>query len=123
MQAAWLLTLTLHDILQAYYRDAVGGFVVYDVTQRISLEHCLQWKKEINDVVQLSNGDSIPIVLIANKVLCELKFAQNLNELYVHRLTVVDLMVKNLVEKMALLVILKLQQRQELELKKPYILW
>ena len=45
--------------------------MVYDVTQGISLEHCLQWKKEINDVVQLSNGDPIPIVLIANKVFCE----------------------------------------------------
>ena len=44
------------------------GFVVYDVTQRTSLDHCLQWKKEIDDVVQLSNGDHIPIVLIANKV-------------------------------------------------------
>ena len=38
------------------------------MTQKISLEHCLQWKKEIDDVVQLSNGDPIPIVLIANKV-------------------------------------------------------
>ena len=47
--------------------------MVYDVTQRISLDHCLQWKKDINDIVQLSNGDPIPIVLIANKVLCELK--------------------------------------------------
>ena len=54
--------------LQVFYRDAVGGFVVYDVTQRVSLEHCLQWKKEIDDIVQLLNGDPIPIVLIANKV-------------------------------------------------------
>ena len=33
------------------------------------MDHCLQWKKEIDDAVQLSNGDPIPIVLIANKVL------------------------------------------------------
>ena len=70
--ASWLLTLTMYGILQAYYRDAVGGFVVYDVTNPISYDHCLQWKKDIDDVVQLSNGDPIPIVLIANKVLCEL---------------------------------------------------
>ena len=65
------IILTTNDILQAppYYQAAVGGFVVYDVTDRISFEHCLQWKKEINDLVQLSNGDPIPIVLIANKVL------------------------------------------------------
>ena len=42
--------------------------MVYDVTERKSLEHCLQWKKEIDDAVQLENGDPIPIVLIANKV-------------------------------------------------------
>ena len=55
-------------LTKAYFQDAVGGFVVYDVTQKISLDHCLQWKKEIDDVVQLSNGDPIPIVLMANKV-------------------------------------------------------
>ena len=67
--ASWLIIIiTINGVLQAYYRDAVGGFVVYDVTQRVSLEHCLQWKKDIDDVVQLSNGDPIPIVLIANKV-------------------------------------------------------
>ena len=49
--------------------------MVYDITHRLSLEHCLQWKKDIDDIVQLLNGDPIPIVLIANKVLCELKFA------------------------------------------------
>ena len=49
--------------------------MVYDVTDILSLEHCLQWKKDIDDIVQLLNGDPIPIVLIANKVLCELKFA------------------------------------------------
>ena len=97
--------------------------MIYDVTQRTSLDHCLQWKKDIDDVVQLSNGDPIPIVLIANKVLCELNFAQNSKELHVHRLTVVDLTVNHSVRKMALLVILRLQQRLELESKKPYILW
>ena len=64
----------MNDILQAYYRDAVGGFVIYDVTNAISLDHCLQWKKNIDDIVQFLNGDPIPIVLIANKV-CELKYS------------------------------------------------
>ena len=43
----------------------MGVFVVYDVTQRASLDHCLQWKKEIDDAV---SDDPIPVVLIANKV-------------------------------------------------------
>ena len=42
--------------------------MVYDVTQTASFEHCLLWKRQIDDVVHLSNGDPIPIVLIANKV-------------------------------------------------------
>lgn len=48
--------------------------MVYDVTRRDSLEHCLQWKREINNAVQLMNGDPIPIVLIANKVLRRLNY-------------------------------------------------
>jgi len=47
----------------------VGAFVVYDVTDPNSLEHCSQWKKEIDDTVQLENGDPIPVVLMANKVI------------------------------------------------------
>ena len=53
---------------KAYYRDAVAAFVVYDVTNKNSLEHSLQWKEEINSTVYLTNGDPIPVVLIANKV-------------------------------------------------------
>ena len=96
--------------------------MVYDVTQRISLEHCLQWKKEINDIVQLLNGDPIPIVLIANKVRKFKVYTAKLF-LYIHRLTVVNLMADSSVRKMALLVILKLLQRQELELMKLFISW
>ena len=42
--------------------------MVYDVTDKKSMEHCLQWKEEIDDTVYLTNGDPIPVVLIANKV-------------------------------------------------------
>ena len=42
--------------------------MIYDVTRRASLESCLQWKKGVDDAV---NGDPIPVVLIANKVLYE----------------------------------------------------
>jgi len=33
------------------------------------MEHCLQWKEEIDGAVSLTNGDPIPVVLIANKVI------------------------------------------------------
>ena len=45
------------------------------------------------------------------------------NALNFHRLTVVNLMVSSSVRKMALLVISRPRQRQELESRKPYILW
>ena len=47
----------------------MGAFVVYDVTDEKSLEHSLQWKDEVDDVVRLENDDPIPVVLIANKVI------------------------------------------------------
>ena len=65
----------------------------------MSLEHCPRWKKEIDDVVQLLNGDPIPIVLIANKVCQNLKVVERLSIFSwmcsLHRLTVVNLTVKN----------------------------
>ena len=64
-----IVLLCVNFVLKAYYRNAVGGFVVYDVTDPKSFRNCQQWKKEIDDVVQLLNGDPIPIILIANKVL------------------------------------------------------
>ena len=64
-------TTLMQIYFQTFYRDAVGGFVVYDVMKKNTpLEHCLRWKKKIDDVVELSNGDPIPIVLIGNKVIC-----------------------------------------------------
>ena len=42
------------------------------------MDHCLKWKKEIDDAVQLSNGDPIPIVLIANKVLYKTDYTGSL---------------------------------------------
>ena len=43
--------------------------MVYDVTDKKSMEHCLQWKEEIDGAVSLTNGDPIPVALIANKVI------------------------------------------------------
>ena len=47
----------------------MGGFVVYDITDKASLDHCKKWKKEIDEHVLLRNGNPIPTVLIGNKVL------------------------------------------------------
>ena len=58
--------------------------MVYDVTQTASFEHCLLWKRQIDDVVHLSNGDPIPIVLIANKVLERLYLCLLAYNIYLH---------------------------------------
>lgn len=60
--------IIVNGILKTYYQDAIGGFVVYDITNEASLKHCKNWKEEINKAVRLRNGDPIPTVLIANKV-------------------------------------------------------
>lgn len=42
---------------------------MYDITKKESLENCQKWKRDIDNNVRLKNGDPIPIVLLANKVL------------------------------------------------------
>ena len=53
---------------QAYYRDAVGAFVVFDVTKESTLDSALRWKADLDSKVFLGDGSYIPAVLLANKV-------------------------------------------------------
>ena len=47
----------------------MGSFVVYDITNKKSLDNCQKWKEKIDNNVRLIDGSKIPTVLIANKVL------------------------------------------------------
>ena len=42
---------------------------MYDVNDHKSLDHCRQCKRAVKEATLLPNGDPVPIVLIANKVL------------------------------------------------------
>ena len=51
-----------------YYKDAVGVFVVFDVTRLSTFEAVQMWKADLDNKVRLPNGAPIPAVLLANKV-------------------------------------------------------
>jgi len=51
----------------AYYKHAVGAMVVFDITNEKSLLNAVSWKVDIDKRVFLPNGESIPVVLFANK--------------------------------------------------------
>lgn len=54
-------------IAKAYYQDAFGAIVVYDVTRPTTFDTVADWKKEIDDNVKLPNGDPLPVILVGNK--------------------------------------------------------
>ena len=53
---------------RVYYKEAVGAFIVFDVTRVSTFEAVQKWKHDIDSKVHLPNGDQVPVVLLANKV-------------------------------------------------------
>ena len=53
---------------RVYYKEAVGAFIVFDVTRVSTFEAVAKWKHDLDSKVQLANGTNIPVVLLANKV-------------------------------------------------------
>ena len=56
------------NMTRVYYKEAVGAFIVFDVTRVSTFEAVTKWKQDLDAKVQLPNGDTIPCVLLANKV-------------------------------------------------------
>eukprot|EP00300_Choanocystis_sp_HF-7_P027498 c32625_g1_i1.p2 GENE.c32625_g1_i1~~c32625_g1_i1.p2 ORF type:complete len:226 (-),score=48.69 c32625_g1_i1:164-841(-) len=54
-------------MLRVYFKSAVAGFVVFDVTRRASFERAKNWKRDIDEKVHLADGTNVPVVLLANK--------------------------------------------------------
>jgi small GTP-binding protein len=54
-------------ITNAYYRNAVGALLVYDISKQSSFENIKRWLKELRDHAE----DTISIMLVGNK--CDLK--------------------------------------------------
>ena len=53
---------------RTYYKGASGCIVMFDLTERKSFEEAKAWKKDLDEKVFLPNLESIPCVLMANKV-------------------------------------------------------
>lgn len=52
---------------RVYYKEAVGAFVVFDITRGSTFEAVSKWKHDLDSKVKLANGNPIPSVLLANK--------------------------------------------------------
>ena len=53
---------------RVYYKEAVGCFIVFDVTRASTFDAVMKWKNDLDTKCQLSDGSPIPCVLLANKV-------------------------------------------------------
>jgi len=53
---------------RVYYKEAIGCFIVYDVTRRATFDSAIKWKEDLDAKVRLSDGRKIPCVLLGNKV-------------------------------------------------------
>lgn len=56
------------NMTRVYYKEAVGCFIVFDVTRVSTFEAVAKWKNDLDAKVQLPDGSKIPCVLLANKV-------------------------------------------------------
>lgn len=58
------------NMTRVYYKEAVGAFIVFDVTRSATFDAVIKWKQDLDSKVQLPNGSPIPCILLANKVSC-----------------------------------------------------
>ena len=86
--------------------------------------YCLQWKEEIDRAVCLENGDPIPIVLIANKVLYGLHLCKTcMNKSILHQqVDCGKLDGKQFSKKHGFAGYFETSAKLELVLKRPFIL-
>lgn len=52
---------------RVYYKEAVGCFIVFDVTRASTFDAVVKWKTDLDSKVQLADGSPVPCVLLANK--------------------------------------------------------
>ncbi|MCI4388247.1 hypothetical protein PGIGA_G00083300 [Pangasianodon gigas] len=55
------------NMTRVYYREAMGAFIVFDVTRPTTFEAVTKWKEDLDSKLTLANGKSITTVLLANK--------------------------------------------------------
>ncbi|CRL08436.1 CLUMA_CG021414, isoform A [Clunio marinus] len=55
------------NMTRVYYKEAVGAFIVFDVTRSATFDAVIKWKQDLDSKVQLPDGSPIPCILLANK--------------------------------------------------------
>lgn len=55
------------NMTRVYYKEAVGAFIVFDLTRASTFDAVAKWKNDLDNKVQLPDGRLIPCVLLANK--------------------------------------------------------
>uniref|UniRef100_A0A8B9Y794 Ras-related protein Rab n=1 Tax=Bos mutus grunniens TaxID=30521 RepID=A0A8B9Y794_BOSMU len=55
------------NMTRVYYKEAVGAFIVFDISRGSTFDAVLKWKSDLDSKVHLPNGSPIPAVLLANK--------------------------------------------------------
>lgn len=58
------------NMTRVYFKEAVGAFIVFDVTRTATFDAVSKWKQDLDSKVQLPDGNPIPCILLANKVNC-----------------------------------------------------
>ncbi|KTG02000.1 hypothetical protein cypCar_00037993 [Cyprinus carpio] len=55
------------NMTRVYYREAMGAFIVFDVTRPSTFEAVTKWKEDLDAKLSLSTGKHVAAVLLANK--------------------------------------------------------
>ncbi|KAK6486527.1 ras-related protein Rab-38-like [Huso huso] len=55
------------NMTRVYYREAMGAFIVFDVSRLTTFDAVTKWKEDLDSKLTLSNGKPISAVLLANK--------------------------------------------------------
>ncbi|XP_072528191.1 ras-related protein Rab-38 [Salminus brasiliensis] len=55
------------NMTRVYYREAIGAFIVFDVTRPSTFEAVTKWKEDLDAKLSLSSGKQVATVLLANK--------------------------------------------------------
>ncbi|XP_076833336.1 ras-related protein Rab-38 [Brachyhypopomus gauderio] len=55
------------NMTRVYYREAMGAFIVFDMTRPSTFEAVTKWKQDLDAKLGVSGGRRVPAVLLANK--------------------------------------------------------
>lgn len=53
---------------RSFYKNAVGAFIMFDMSRRVTFTSVSAWKRDLDRKVRLSDGTPLPVVLLASKV-------------------------------------------------------